>query len=179
MNSLRKRLPSLQSIGYVFCASILVVQAWEFYNLFYNIPALQHRESTWDLLGIVAIVQVFAFFESLVVCLLLAGLAILLPARLMRQQFVAQAAGLMLVSAAWTIGVHFSGQPMTTWEASRLWLWLGLYLVSIALVWWVIQRFSWLERGIQRVLESATVLAWVYAFISLMGLVIILIRNFL
>ncbi len=177
MISLRKRLPSRQSTAYVFCACVLVVHAWELYNLIYNVPAIHHRETTWDLLGIIAIVQAFALFESLVVFLLLSGLAILLPERLVRRQFVSQASGALLVSAGWAMGVHFTGQPMTTWAAPKLWLWGGLYLASLALAWWGVRRFPRLDRAIQRVTAEASVLAWVYVVLGLAALAIILIRN--
>jgi hypothetical protein len=177
MISFRQRLPSLQSILAVFTACVLVVQAWELYNLIYNIPAIQHRETTWDLLGILAVVQVFALFESLVICLLLTGLAILLPTRWMRGQFVAQASGVLLVSAAWAVGIHLAGQPMTTWSRPILWLGCTLYLASLALSGWVIRRFPRLEGGIHRILASAGLLAWVYVTLGLAGLGIILIRN--
>jgi len=177
MKSLRQRLPSRQSTVYVFCACVLVVHAWELYNLIYNVPAIHHRETTWDLLGIIAIVQAFALFESLAIWALLTGLAILLPEGVMRRQFVAQAGGALLVSAGWAIGVHFTGQPMTTWAAPKLWLWGGLYLASLAAAWWGIRRFPRLDRAIQRVTAEASVLAWAYVVLGLAALAMILIRN--
>lgn len=176
MLSLRQRLPSLQSIYEVFYACVVVVQAWELVNLVYNIPALRLRETTWDLLGIIAIVQAFALFESLLACLALTGLSVLAPSAL-RRHFPAQATGALLVSAAWAIGVHLSGASMTTWAASRLWSWIALYLAGLGLAAWAIWRFPRLEGAIRRLLANLGVLAWVYIALGLVSLAIILIRN--
>jgi hypothetical protein len=174
---LRHRFPAPQAIGYVFSACILTIQAWEFYNLFREIPALRYRETTWDLIGIISIVQVFALFESCVILLALTALAIVLPASWFRQRYVAQATALLIVSALLAVSIHTDGQSMTAWTTQKLWFWLALYILAVIAAWLVIQRYQRIEQGIKWVVQRTVLLSQVYVAISLLGLVVILIRN--
>lgn len=164
-------------MGYVFSACVLTVQLWEFYNLFREIPALRFRETPWDLLGILAIVQAFALFESAVVFLVITALAALLPSRWFRSDYVSRATALLVIGAAWAIRVHLDPLPMTAWPALKLGLWLVSCWLAIAVAWVAIGRFPRLRLGIDWVISKTALLAQVYVAISLMGLVVILIRN--
>jgi hypothetical protein len=175
--SLRRRLPPLREIGETGAICILTVQAWEFYNIFREIPALRFRETTWDMIGIVSIVQVFALFESLLVLLLLTTLATILPQGWYRQRFVALSTVWLLASAAAAIFIHLDGEPMTVWPAQKLSVWLSVYLLSGLTTSLFVFRLPRLEKGIHKTVQKVTLLAQVYVAISLLGLAVILIRN--
>jgi hypothetical protein len=175
--SRHKRLPSLPAIGKLFFVCVIVVQLWEFYNLFREIPALRYHETTWDLIGILAVVQVFALFESLVVLLVLTGLAAILPTCWLRDQFVAKSTLTLLVSAAWAIWIHLAGQPMTTWPVPRLWLTFVLFMLSIVGVWLLVDRMPRIGEAVDKIVNGVVILGQVYVAITLLGLAIIFIRN--
>lgn len=176
-HSLRGRVPDKKAVLDVFYVCVLVIEAWALFNLLHEIPALRYRETPWDMIGIIAIVQLVTLVESLVVAGVLVFAAAVLPAFLFRQHFVAQAAISVLVSAAWAIAVHYNAQPTTTWPQSQRIIWGSLYVVTLLGGNLLLRRFKKIELGIQQLVESGTLLAQVYLSLSLLALVVVLVRN--
>lgn len=176
---LERRIPDRQAVLQLFYACILVVEAWALFNLLREIPALRYRETVWDMIGIVAIVQLTALVESVIVTIVLVFAAALLPARLFRQHFLAQATLILVISAIWAIAIHTSQQPMTTWTYGQLGLWGGLYLLALAIIPLLLQRFLKLDTVIQKLVQNGALLAQVYLSLSLLALVVVLLRRFL
>lgn len=176
---LEHRLPDRQSVLQLFYACILVVEAWALFNLLREIPALRYRETGWDMIGIIAIVQLMALVESVIVTMVLICAAALLPARLFRQHFLAQATLILVVSAVWAIAIHTSQQAMTTWTKGQFGLWGGLYLLALAVIPLLLHRFAKLETAIQKLVQNGALLAQVYLSLSLLASFIVLLRRFL
>jgi glucan phosphoethanolaminetransferase (alkaline phosphatase superfamily) len=107
----------------------------------------------------------------------LTALAIVLPASWFRQRYVAQATALLIVSALLAVSIHTDEQSMTAWTTQKLWFWLALYILAVIAAWLVIQRYQRIEQGIKWVVQRTVLLSQVYVAISLLGLVVILIRN--
>ncbi len=175
--SVRRRFPERQAMLDVFYVCILIVEAWALFNLLREIPALRYRETAWDMVGIIAIVQLIALVESLVVAATLVTAAAILPSAWFRQHFVTQATLSLLVSAIWAILIHYTPQPMTTWSQGQLGLWAGLYLLSLIGVNVALRWFTKLETMIDGLVQNGTLLAQVYLSFSLLALVIVIIRN--
>jgi hypothetical protein len=177
--SLRRRFPDKQAVLDVFYMCILVVEAWALFNLLREIPALRYRETPWDMIGIVSIVQLVALVESLLVAAVLVFAAALLPARWFRHHFVAQATLSLVVTAVWAIVIHYNPQPMTTWSQTQLGLWGGLYLLSLLGANASLRWFTKLETVITGLVKNGTLLAQVYLSLSLLALAIAFVRNWL
>ena len=174
---LRRYLPDKRAILELFYVCILVVEVWALFNLLREIPALRYRETSWDMLGIVAIVQLVALVESVLVAALLVFVAAILPASWFRQRFVAQATVSLFVTAGWAIAIHYNPVPMTTWPQNQLLLWAGLYALTLWGANVAIRRSARVETALQKVVQNGALLAQVYLLLSLLALVITFIRN--
>ena len=80
----RRLLPSWRDLQLVFAAIALPVFAWSIVNVLREMPSWVLRLRTWDLVGVIAYMQAFARFETLVVLLAMILLAVMLPGRLNR-----------------------------------------------------------------------------------------------
>lgn len=175
--AVRRYFPDKQAILELFYVCILVVEAWALFNLLREIPALRYRETSWDMIGIIAIVQLVALVESLIVAGVILIAAAILPASWFRQHFIAQATVSLLVTAGWAIAIHYNPVPMTTWPQSQLFLWGGLYGLTLIGGNVIIRRSVRVEAALQKVAQNGTLLAQVYLSLSLLALVITFIRN--
>ncbi len=156
---LGRRFPDKQAVLDLIYMSILVVEAWALFNLLREIPALRFRETVWDMLGIIAIVQLVALVESLIVAGVLVAAAALLPSALFRRHFVGQATMILLVSAVCAIVVHYIPEPMTSWTAGQLALGVGVYLVALLVANGLLRRFARLETLVQSLAKNGALLA--------------------
>ncbi len=136
---------------------------------FKELPSRLLSLPAWDLLGIFAYSQIFAFLESAGVLLIpLLGAAIL-PARFLRARFVAQGSGLALLTLGWLI-VGRLGLFGNFW-------WIFLYLISMGLSWVLLYRYERFEQFIISFAERLTVLLYVYIPITLLSVIIVILRN--
>jgi hypothetical protein len=127
--------------------------------------------SAWDIWGAFAYVQTFAFFESVVVLLVLVMLCAILPARAFRDRFVALGATVVLLTTGWFIADKLGRIQLLRPQ------WLALYVASVAIAYLLIIRFPRFEQTIRAFAERLTVLLFVYVPFAALGLITILVRN--
>ncbi|MCB8944507.1 MAG: hypothetical protein H6658_12225 [Ardenticatenaceae bacterium] len=175
--SLGNRFPPKQAILEVFYMTVLVIEVWALFNILRELPALRYRESFWDMMGIIAIVQLVALVESVLVAAILVMTAVILPGRLLRQCFVVQSAVSILITAVWAIAIHYNPQPMTTWPSPQLTLWVGIYLLALLGINSLLTWSAQLQTVIHKLVQSTTLLAQVYLSLSVLAFVVVLIRN--
>ena len=114
MISLKNRLPPRQDLLLVFSGCAFLIHVWAIINMFYIVPAWVLRMNLAQLSGSMAYMLVFALVESLLVWGLLALLAVLLPKAWLRRNFLAQGMSLALVTAIFSMVVHFNYEFLVT-----------------------------------------------------------------
>lgn len=172
----RQRLAPREAVASVFAICVLTIQAWAFFNLFREVPALRIRMGFWEMLGTVAYVQAFAFLESLLVLLAVVLLAALLPFRWFLARFAAQGSALVLVSVLWAVAIHYNG-TIGSWTGVQMVAWGGGYLLAVAAAWALIARYPKVEAGIKEFGRGLVVLALLYAFVGVLSIVVVIARN--
>ena len=175
--TLRNRLPSRQSTQNIFTASVVAIQAWAFFNLFREIPALRLRLDIWDVIGTVAYIQAFALLESIFITLILVFLGMFLTSQFRQSKFSALGTTAILVGACWAIFVHYDLSPLKDWPQTkvigRFTILLGGLILSLLPVW----RFDQVSKAINKLTSEGFILALVYALIGILSFLIIIIRN--
>ncbi|MDA0242639.1 MAG: hypothetical protein OT477_04430 [Chloroflexi bacterium] len=178
MSFFHQRLGSWLNVGKVFTAALIVIQLWAFYVLFWEIPALRNRETTADLLGIIAYLQAFALLETVLITLFWALLGLLLPPHVWGMgDWVAQATAWLVLSGVWAAVIHLTNQSLMAWSVGEIVAWVGGYLLSWGLVWAVVRRSAAVANALSRFAASLTVLAQVYLALDLLSLLVIIGRN--
>ena len=134
MTLLKNRLPSRQEILVIFALAFVIVYSWSTLMFFNYLPGWLLFLDSWTIAGIFAYSQVFAFFESLVVLAGLVLVAAVLPPRIFRDRFVAQAAAIVVLAAAAAVVLHLL-REVPLWPSKRLLFGLLAYLLASALAW--------------------------------------------
>jgi hypothetical protein len=153
------------------------VHVWAIVNLLRELPAWLLRLSIWELIGVISYVLVFALVESVAFLVALLVLAALLPAKLLRDRFVAVGTMLVVITTAWAIAAHYNADAIRLWGLRQFALWGALYLVSVLVGWALVYRFKRLQGIVVAVAERLVVLSAAYVVLDLLGVGIVVLRN--
>jgi hypothetical protein len=173
----KNRLVSKQEIYYTFVACSFPVYLWTFYKIFNQIPAWITKLNVGEVASVSAYAVAFSLFESLILCLLFLILAGILPERIFRRKFVAHVMMIMLVSAVWAVIAQFNYSDVYGWTFADLLPWLVIYLFSILLIYFLVQRFERFSRFVYRFVQRISVLATLYILVGVIGLIVVVLRN--
>ena len=177
MATFRNRFASIQDIVFVFAACVFLVYSWSIFAFLERMPSWLFHLSTWDVISVFAYTQTFALLESAIVLLVLIFLGATLPARFLRDRFVAQGSMVMLLTSGWAIAVRYNMATVLSWTLTTFFFWAALYLVSIGVFYVLIHRYKRLEEAINSFAERLTVLLYVYIPITCLSVFIVIIRN--
>lgn len=173
----RKRIPPTRESLEVFAICAFPIFAWSIITVFRQIPAWTLRFTYWDLIGTIAYTQVFALFETAIVFGLLWLAAVLLPARMLRERFVAHSALIVLVAAAWFIYLQYHISIIEDRELFRLAIWAGTLLLMLLVAQVLVYRSARIRRVIEGVVDRLVVLSGIYVAVGIISIFIVIIRN--
>jgi hypothetical protein len=173
---LKTRLPSREDVFYVFGVIALPVFFWSLIAFFNNFPSMILRLSAWDIFGVLSYDETYALIESLVVLVAWLLLAAVLPGILLRNKFLALSTSTVLISGAWMMVANYKNFSYS-WELQDALYWLGLYLLSLAVPYALIQRSRRIQELLQALARRIAVLAYLYVGLGCVGALVVLIRN--
>ena len=178
---IRRKLPTRQELLPVFAVFVFFGFSWALYRLFWYIPSWLEYLNIAKILAIVAYVLAFALLESLALTLGLVVFSLFFPARFFKDKFTLQGASLAaLISLA---GVLLQRKINLVY---RLELWqlvvyplafLLLLIVAVLVFSYLFERLPFLSRLVSGIADRLTVFAYLYLPLSLLGLVVVLLRN--
>lgn len=173
----RDRLPTEREMLLGFAVCVVPVHIWLVINFLGQARGIVMRLSVWDFIGVVAYMLSFALLESLLLFLAIVILAFILPGRLYRHKFAVLSSVLVLLASAWFIFLHVDNEIIE----NKQWMLLALWAFSLALavggLFFVIHRSRKVEGSIYALAGRLAILALIYVFVDLMGVIIIIIRN--
>ena len=173
----KKKNISNNDILLVFAACVFPIHLWSIINLLQVVPAWILRATVWELAGVVAYTQIFALTESALVFSVLLLLGLVLPYRLYAHKFVALSTALIILNSAWFIFIQYTYDAIRTWNAPRFLFLIAVYLLSLALTYWLVWRSNKLEMVIEAAIKRVAVLSFVYVALSVFSFFIVVVRN--
>lgn len=173
---LKTRFPPREDVFYTFGVVALPVFFWSLIVFFHNIQSMFLRLSAWDVVGVLSYDETFALIESLVVLLFWLVVSAILPGILLRNKFLALSTTTILISGAWIIAVNYRNFSFN-WKPNEALLWIGLYLLSLAVPYVLIQRFRKLQELSQTLARRIAVLAYLYIALGCLGTLVVILRN--
>lgn len=175
--TLRSRFPSRTDSLYVFAACVIPVFLWAFLNYLDAFPGFALRLTLWDLVGTASYVLAFALIESLLLLLPWIVIAAILPARIFKDHFVAFASIIVLISSVWMMYANYYLLNFGRMPREQLLSGFILYLITVAVPISLVVRFRRVEKLVQEIIQRLAVLAYVYAGLGFIALIIVIIRN--
>lgn len=131
--------------------------------------------NTWDLIGVLAYAQTFAFLESAILLLVLVLLSVILPARFFKRRFVAQGSVIVFLTSIWAVVLQY--KSWTLFSPKAFLFGLALYFVSNGVAYVLIRRYRRLEEFICAFVERLTVLLYIYVTAAFLSIIVVVFRN--
>lgn len=129
------------------------------------------------MLGIISYPLTFALIESLVFLAGLVILAVILPGKFLRENFIAQGSMAGLLATLGMVAAHLYGDDFGIWSVRGFGKYL-LVLLGITIGSWIlIYFFDKLKSLVNTIAGRLTPLSSVYLAMDILAVLIILIRN--
>ena len=178
---LESKLPSRQEVFPVFSVIVFIVFTWTLYRMFFQIPSLLFYMRVWDVLIISAYVLGFALIESMVVLGLLLIFSLLFPVKYFKDNFVAQGSTVVLMISMGAVALQRKMNIIYKLDGWELILYPFVILAAIVFVIftasYIYDRFKILPRIINTVAERMIVFLLLYVPLSIIGLLVVFVRN--
>jgi hypothetical protein len=178
---LESKLPSRQEVLPVLSVIVFIVFTWTLYRMFFQVPSLLFYMRVWDVLIISAYVLAFALFESAVVLGLLLIFSLVFPVKYFKDNFVAQGSTVVLMISMGAVALQRKMNIMYRLDGWELILYPFVILAAIVFVIfaasYIYDRFKILPRIISTVAERMIVFVLLYVPLSILGMLVVLVRN--
>ena len=182
MDLIKERFPSKQEIVLLFFICLIPVHIWAYIIFFYDVPAYILRMGIWDILGILAYIQVVALVESFIFLLGWIFVNITLPTRFFRDKFLPMGVVLMIITFFWIMILHYQetiiaalAYNMSYYQIFVL-LWIIAYFAIIVALSILIRRSQQFEEILCKVPEKFSPLAILYLALDAVAIVFLAIR---
>jgi hypothetical protein len=177
LDTFKRQFPSRGELFYTFAVGVFFVHLWTFYNVFHEVPAWVIRMSLWDVIGVVSYVLLFALVDSLLLAGGLTAVAVVLPNRWFKDNFVAQGSVAALLISAFAVFFHLQGDALDIWSFKRLLFWGGIAALSVVLVSFIVNRIPRASVFIRGAVERIVVVSAIYLFLDIFSVLVVVARN--
>jgi hypothetical protein len=175
LTTLRSRLPATYDILLTFIAIVFPIHMQAFIGWMVLVPSLIKRYTLWDTIGVVSYIHVFALIESISLLFVLVFLAVLLPEKYYRSQFVALSTMFIFI----TVPFLFVIKLFVKYRAINLKL-LTVLLVYGVLFWFLyrlIMRNKRMSKIFLNLTSVLTILSIFYVFVDLITIFVLFVRK--
>jgi hypothetical protein len=160
----------------VFAICAVPVHIWAFIALFRAIPSWILSMTVGEMAGIMAYPLAFALLESLLLLLGLVIAAAILPAKMYRDWFVSQSAGIVLLATAWAVFMQIYGADFRLWSSRGIFGLIPL-IASILLFSFLNIRYPNLRKTLESIAGRLVILGVLYLLVDVVFLVVLIVRN--
>lgn len=156
----------------LFVYTAFPIHIWTIVNMLKDVPSWALYMRYWELVSTVAYTLVFALFETLVVFTPIILIGLVIPKRWVSKVFVPWA-GVMLIEGA--IAAIAFQEIIVTYGPKKMTL--AVILLAMALSTVIVIWSQKLREIVRVVAQRFSILAFLYIFFDLVGLVIVIMRN--
>jgi hypothetical protein len=172
----QNRMPPAQQMAAVYGFILLVVYGWTIYWYFWKLPSWLYFMTVGELVTAYAYALPVNFLESLLLFSIPFLLALLLPPRWYRDQFVAQGTAFTIL-AALVLAKYLSVITALQALPPGLYWMFPLAVVGILLIVFLVGRIKLLCKILEEIASRAAIFIYVFPPLSALALLVVAIRN--
>jgi len=173
----KARLPSRRDLWVTFSSIIFVINVWAIINILRAVPSWILSRTIWEMIGIISYPLAFALLESVLFLFGLVIFAVILPGKLLRENFVSQGSLAGLIATIGMVLAHLYGKDFGIWSVRGFGKYLLLLIGIIIASWILINFFKRLIKIIESIAERLPPLSIVYLALDILAIIIIAVRN--
>lgn len=174
---LKSRLPAFDAILPVFAVISFMVYGWTLVVFLWKVPSWMMFLTLGEILSVFAYSMTSALLESLAALAILLLASVLLPARWMRDVFVARG-GVAALFGLGSIMLYMArlsviGYAVLNYLFQWMWIALGLTLLLVFLA----PRLRFVVRAVAWISDRLIVFLFLLVPISLVSVIVVIVRN--
>jgi hypothetical protein len=181
MSKLRAFLPSIQQVKQLYALQVFLVYSWVILLFFYDLPRWMNFLSQNEISVVFAYAMVFALLDSLAFFLILFLPSLLLYKALLEEKFESVIGTVAIIGYGWVIFLRFMYQRelvrQSMWMSESFPFWVLLAISSTILFGVVVYRSGALRKAMSFICERAQVFLLLYLPLSIIGVIVVAIRN--
>ena len=176
MKKLLKRFPSAHSIIQVFAVVAFMVYAWSIGWFLWSLPSWLKFMTTGEILSGFSYVLGFSLIESLAFLIFLLGWCFILPATILRDEFIARGT-VVAISIIGSVMIYLRYFISAIRLDNHFYLFLLTLLLSIIVIAFVSTAFPRLHQFINWLSDSFIIFLYILVPLSLFSILVVVIRN--
>jgi hypothetical protein len=162
----------------VFGVTVFVVYSWSIRGFLYALPSFLLHFSLGGIFSILSYMMAFALIESLLVTSGLVITGFILPSKWLKEGFAFK--GFLIVAVATVAMIELQGFLSNSFPSANHLLRSGIIYVFVLIgLFLLFQNIRWLQSALLFVEEQISVFIFLYVPVGIIGLVVVLLRNFL
>lgn len=158
-------------------AIVIPTHIWSFLNILFYVPSWILFLRYWDIIGVIAYIQLLALVETLFFFMIAIGLSFLIPHRYYRDRIVPISATWVFIISGWLAFFNLNQTLLKLNKIMPLILWLVTLIIALMLGTIIVWRSRKIENILSRLIEKLIPLAVFYLVIDFLLILIIIIRN--
>jgi hypothetical protein len=167
-----KRRFTTQGLAQIFVYCAFPIHVWALLNMFKDVPSWVLYMPSGDVIGSVAYILSFAFFETLFVLLIVLSLGFIIPKKWVVEKYLPIVSTLLVeLTVMAIIFQHFIVQHL---PKRNLMIGFALILAASTLL---VLRFPKVGSALSWVAERLLVLSFIYIFFDVLGVLVVILRN--
>ena len=173
------RFPEKQEVINTALLVFTLVNFWSLIVFLYNFPGLIKQLALVEIFSVLGYILFSAFFESLVIFVILVGLSFLLPAKLLRSGFSVKSAIVLFLSTLYIIPFHvniprFSTLKFEAGVSMFIALWTALFIIVLVLLHLIVPKYPNFTTKTRNFIDRLTVLGAIYLIFDLIAVVFVI-----
>jgi hypothetical protein len=173
---LRNRAPSRAEVLAVLSVVVFAVYSWSLRQFFFKLPSLLYYSTPAEYLSILAYMLALALLESLIVVAGLVFVSVILPPRWFKEGFAYK--GFLAVVIGALSSIHFQkGLPTHFPSMDVLFRQLGTTGLIVVGSIWLAHRSRELQGLLLRLVDSISIMTYIYVPLGMLALLVVIFRN--
>ena len=171
----------------VFSTTVFCTYSWSMLIFFWDVPSFLLRYNTGEIISYLAYQFMFALLESTIVTIFVTVIGFIFPAKFLRNKFRATGTALVFAFAInaiyfkhildivnWVTDILSIDTLITIQIVTGIWA-VCLVVLPIGLV--MASKRERVEKIVNQFVDRLSILVSIYLFLSLLGILLIIVRN--
>ena len=177
MINLLKHLPPAKEALLVYSICVLPNHIWSIVNTLRDVPAWLIKMSLWEVISVIAYIQTIALIESVILFMGLVVISIILPGKIIRENFLTRSSFIIFFLTSIALIAHF-----TTGIRPAI-IYCSILIIVFAIIFFISNKYfsmknEQLTNQLSRIYERLVILSLFYILIDIVGVLIVVFRNF-
>ena len=177
MKWIKYRLPNWPEIFPVFSVIVFWAYSWYILMFTFKLPSWMLEVTFGEILAYFSYGMFWVFLDAIQLLAILVSVALILPPAWFKNDFSVSGGALAGLLFAWIVFVQFSLRTLFGLPAFQQLALLLVIMLSLIVTVLVVRRLLFFRKIILWFISSTSIFVYLYGFLTVIGILVVLIRN--